>query len=71
MSDPSASMQLLAWKYFEFEQCPQCGDDLEVRNGTPEGIVTDGDEIRCVECSFKSGVSVDDEEVWVQDVNAG
>lgn len=56
------------WKYFEYEQCPRCGDDLEVFNAEPEGIVYDGDEIRCVECDFRSGVSVDDEEIWVQDV---
>jgi len=55
------------WKYFEYEQCPECGNDLEVFNNTPDGWITDGDEIRCVECDFKSGVSVDEDEIWVHD----
>ena len=58
------------WKYFEFEQCPSCGNDVEVLTDTPEGYVQDGNEVRCVDanCGFKSCVSVDDEEIWIQDV---
>jgi hypothetical protein len=54
------------WKYFEFEQCPCCGNDLYVFNNLPYGYVNDGDAVRCYQCKFKSGISVDDEEVWVQ-----
>lgn len=55
------------WKYFGFEQCPYCGNDLEVLNAELEGIVCDGDEIRCVECDFHSGVSAEGDAIWLQD----
>lgn len=57
------------WKYFEFEQCPKCGNDVEVLTDAPLGYVQDGDKVRCVdaECGFKSCTSVDDEEIWIQD----
>lgn len=57
------------WKYFEFEQCPKCGNDVEVLTDAPLGCVQDGDKVRCVdaECGFKSCTSVDDEEIWIQD----
>ena len=60
-------MQLKTWKYFPFEQCPYCGSDVEVFNDTPEGIVSDGDDIRCTGCGFRSVASVGGEEVWIQD----
>ena len=58
------------WKYFEFEQCPACGNDVEVLTSAPVGYVQDGDAVRCVDtkCGFKSCLSVDDEEIWIQDV---
>jgi hypothetical protein len=57
------------WKYFEFEQCPSCGNDVEVLTDAPAGYVQDGDAVRCVDanCGFRSSVSVDDEEIWIQD----
>lgn len=55
------------WKYFEYEQCPQCGKDLEVLT-EPGGDVCDGDAIECVGCDFNSRVSVDEGKIWVQDV---
>lgn len=55
------------WKHFQFEQCLDCGSDVEVFSDTPEGVVSDGDDIRCTGCGFMSVVSVDDEEVWIQD----
>jgi hypothetical protein len=35
----------------------------------PVGSVQDGDAVRCVDlnCGFRSSVSVDDEEIWIQD----
>ena len=33
------------WKYFEYDQCPVCGNDVEVFTDNPEGLVTDGDEV--------------------------
>ena len=56
------------WKYFNLEQCPKCGNDLEVLTDQPEGYICDGDDIRCVECDFVSSVSAAADEIWVQDV---
>jgi hypothetical protein len=57
------------WRYFEFEQCPWCGNDVEVLTDAPAGYVQDGDAVRCVDanCGFRSCVSVDDDEIWIQD----
>lgn len=63
------------WKIFAAESCPNCGDDLEVlsdkENDTEfEQFYADGEEVRCcAECGFKSSISVDDGEAWVQDGN--
>jgi len=64
------------WKIFEAESCPNCGDDLEVLSDSLESndtefeqYFTDGEEVRCCGCSFKSTISVDDGEAWLQDVD--
>lgn len=66
------------WKIFAGEDCPNCGDNLEVLSESPEENdtdfeqwFTDGEDVRCCsECGFKSAVSVsDDGEAWVQDGN--
>jgi len=56
------------WKPIYFEQCPQCGNDLEVFTDADTGECYDGDSVRCVECGFVSGMSVEDGSAWVQDV---
>ena len=53
------------WIFCECEQCPECGNDIEVLTSQP-GYVSDDDEIRCVQCDFRSSVSVDDEEIYVK-----
>lgn len=54
-------------KYFEYEQCPVCGDDLVVTTDKNEYEFYDGDHVECVACDFKSVLSVDDEGgIWVQ-----
>lgn len=65
------------WKILAAESCPNCGDNLEVLSDSPESndtefeqYFTDGEEVRCcAECGFKSAISVDDGEAWVQDGN--
>lgn len=65
------------WKLFEGGGCPNCGNDLEVYSVIPaskdnehEGVlVHDDDPIRCVECKFRSAISVDEERAYVQDGN--
>lgn len=65
------------WKIFAAESCPNCGDNLEVLSESHESndtefeqYFTDGEEVRCsAECGFKSAISVDDGEAWIQDGN--
>lgn len=57
------------WKYYPYESCPECGDDLEAHTDNKFlGEFYDGDVIKCVACEFKSVVSVADGECWVQEV---
>lgn len=65
------------WKLFEGGGCPNCGNDLEVYSSVPaskdnseEGVlVYDGEAVRCVECKFRSAISVDEDHAYVQDGN--
>ena len=64
------------WKALQHEWCPNCGDSLEVLSEYPESgdtetmqWLSDCDEVRCVSCGFKSAVSVDEEDFFVQDGN--
>lgn len=63
-------------KSFINESCPDCGGNLIVKTDCDpskdddfEIWFTDGDEVFCDECEFKSVISVDEEsgEAWVQD----
>jgi hypothetical protein len=57
------------WQIIDFESCPECGSDIEVMTIADEGFCYDGDSCRCVECDFKSGMSVDEDgSAWIQDV---
>ena len=66
-----------AWKILKCEDCPNCGDALEVFSACQEGDDTefvqylmDGDDVRCAAgCGFLSAISADDDDVWVQDGN--
>ena len=58
------------WKYYKDEQCPNCGNDLEVLPTDPENefeekvkILTDGDLVRCIECEYKSHLEIDEDGV--------
>lgn len=70
-------MKSKKWKRFHAESCPNCGNNLEVFSESPESndnefeqYFSDGEEVRCVsECGFKSAISVDSGEAWVQDGN--
>lgn len=63
------------WKIFAAENCPNCGDNLEVLSESHETNDTefeqfflDGEEVRCcAECGYISTISVDDGEAWVKD----
>ncbi len=64
------------WKLFEGGACPNCGNDLEVLSAIPASkddergvLVYDSEAVRCVECQFKSAVSVDEDHAYVLDGN--
>jgi len=60
------------WKtlYGVDAECPGCGSSLEVLTAAKGiGLCYDGDRVRCVECDFQSGVTVDENgETWVQEI---
>ena len=57
----------MEWKLLDFGECPECGSSLECCTEGTGSWVYDGDSIRCTECQFTSGISVDEEGVaWVQ-----
>lgn len=61
-------------KYFPFEDCPECGGTLTAKtkcdtskDTDSELWFTDGDDVFCDYCDFKSTVTVsEDGEIWVQ-----
>jgi hypothetical protein len=66
------------WKILTLENCPNCGDELEVFSASLEKndtnfvqCLSDGEAVRCIsQCGFKSALSVDDDgEAWVQEGN--
>lgn len=66
------------WKTWEFDSCPNCGNALEVLSDClaedddplAGAYVNDEDDIRCVaQCGFKSCISADENDVWIQDGN--
>ena len=43
------------------DQCPDCGDDLEVYTDLPDGSFYDGDKVRCVGCGQRGYMTVDED----------
>lgn len=65
------------WKIANWENCPNCGDEIEVLSECPEEEDTefeqwfgDGEECRCAaKCGFVSCVSADENGAWMQEGN--
>jgi hypothetical protein len=64
------------WIYCDFDDCPNCGDDLMVLVDTEdlqdgEQLYEDGADVKCIDCLFRSALTVDVElnEISVQDGN--
>jgi len=64
------------WIYCDFDDCPNCGDELMVLidpNDLQDGeqLYEDGADVKCYSCKFKSALTVDAEanEIYVQDGN--
>jgi hypothetical protein len=55
------------WKWWEFEQCPSCGCDLDVLTDLPEGQAWDADEVRCngEGCDARLQISVDEDHAYI------
>jgi hypothetical protein len=68
-------MQTKQWIYYEFDCCPNCGDNLIVMvdpNDTQDGVqlYEDAADVKCISCKFESALSVGDtSEISVQDGN--
>lgn len=55
------------WKGVDFDECPECGDVIEALTTANDGLVQDGDSLRCLRCDWQGAVSVDDYgRAWVQ-----
>jgi hypothetical protein len=56
-----------AWSRIEWgDECPKCGDEVEILTDVPDGLACDGDEARCVSCGCKGVVAVaDTDSAWV------
>jgi C4-type Zn-finger protein len=47
------------WKEYPHEECPVCGDDLEVfTDSKEEGAYFDGDDVTCYNCGYKTCVKI-------------
>ena len=62
---------LMKWRELHIEDCPECGNptlEIYTEDVLPEKIVgLDGDHVRCPECGYKTGLTVDEEgKAWVQ-----
>ena len=42
------------------ESCPECGDDISIRDNG-DGRIYDGDEFRCCQCRFTGYLTVDED----------
>ena len=49
----------MSWAAWDGDQCPRCGDDVEVRSDR-RGIA-DGDAARCCRCGWSGAVLVDED----------
>lgn len=50
------------WRPWD-DECPECGDDAEVRTTAPDGAY-DGDAVRCVACKHPGHVVVEESDCW-------
>ena len=48
------------WVSYVHDQCPLCGDDLEVSVGD-DGEIYDGQNVRCVCCGAEGSITVDED----------
>jgi hypothetical protein len=47
------------WKYLPNEECPACGDDVQIYTEELRGMMADGNKIRCSRCDATGRASVD------------
>ncbi len=64
---PSASVLREDWRPLGWDMCPECGDDgLEARTRCAEGLVQDGDAVRCPTCGATGRAVVgEDGRAWI------
>lgn len=55
-----------SWKEFKGEDCPACGDGVEVlTDSDKQDYFYDSDESRCTGCGLKGWVTADDGAAWL------
>lgn len=65
----SSAVTSKGWIALEDEDCPNCGETLEIQVVTGETVFYDQDLIRCTECKFESSVCVDENGYWVEQID--
>ena len=53
------------WKPLDWDECPECGDQIEVFTDAAEGHACDGDAVRCCVCHWPGGTSVDEDDAFI------
>ena len=57
------------WQIFKTFECPECGNNVEVctewQTDNNDAKFWEGDQVRCVECDFKSVINVDEEYAYI------
>lgn len=56
------------WTDIVWDDCPECGGSIQVFTNAEAGHCYDGDPARCMDCDFRSCMSVDEDgTTWLQD----
>jgi len=48
----------MKWQTLDWDECPICGDSVEVKTSSGNDNAHDGDEVRCLACRFPGQLSV-------------
>lgn len=58
----------MEWRYLDEESCPRCGDDIlcQTPKHYADGEFMDGSKVKCVDCNYKSAVTVDEDGCLLQ-----
>lgn len=49
------------WRYWSHDECLHCGGSVEVFTDVPDGLLSEDDEARCIECGCPGTVGLQDD----------